>query len=319
MRSSYVYAILLLILVIPSSPAAQLTPIGQPRNSPEAVRERSEAEIERRMWNMSTLEQRMRRAARRPREMPVEPKLSDEERGRILKLRRVAIGEAEKYGSLLKQEHTGIFKIFPDLGCISKQVVKLTQECERYVPLSSSFTFRTNSYSDEVYHDIHFKDGRFSSHSFFSQGVFTVVGNEPIENIALSHPAIKFLTSFAPDTDPKSATDHARQFQTGADADGYRYSDSIGPQENVTYAMRMIAYRLENSLKPFSEETTTSEMMFLSLPFDKRVDVTVVFRVLARDENDGLTIVWKELARDDAAKIKFSKNQILKDFRPGSK
>jgi hypothetical protein len=64
-----------------------------------------------------------------------------------------------------------------------------------------------------------------------------------------------------------------------------------------------------------SNETTTDEMMFLSLAFDKRLDMIVVFRILGRDEFDGLTIVWKELKRKDAAKIKFGKREVLKDFR----
>ncbi|MEO8574318.1 MAG: hypothetical protein ABI481_10140 [Pyrinomonadaceae bacterium] len=319
MRSSYFCAVLLSVLVFCASSTAQLAPIGNSRSSSDRARDRSDAELSRRMSDMHTLERRLELATRQPKGMPVEPKLSDEQREHVLKVRRVSAANLEKYSGFLKQEHTGIFKLFPDLGCISKQVVKVTQECERYVALSSSFTFRTNSYSDEVYHDIRFTNDRLSSSSFFSQGVFTAIGDEPIENIELSHPALKFLTSLEPDVDPKLAAEHAHQFQTGVDSSGYHYADGLGPQQNVTYALRMIAYRLENSLKPLSEQTTSNEMMFLSLTFDKRLDIVVLFRVLGEDENGGLTIVWKELSRNDAAKIKFGKNQTLKDFRPEKK
>jgi len=185
--------------------------------------------------------------------------------------------------------------------------------------LSNAFVFRSNNYSDEIYHDIHYQSQRIVSDSFFSQGVFAIVGDEPIEAIDLSHPAVQYLVSIPADSDPKSATAHARAYKTGVEANGYKFTDNFTPQENATYAMRMIAYRLSNSLKPISDETTTIEKMFHSLAFDKRDDVVVLFRILGRDENAGLTIVWKELSRADAPKIKFGKNDPLKDFRPYDK
>jgi hypothetical protein len=258
----------------------------------------------------------MRALSKQPRTPAPEPQLTDEERGRVLKLRKVDPADIGKYSSFLKQQDTGIFKIFPNMGCVSKAVVSVSGECARFVPLSSSFTFRTNNYSDEVYHDIYFKDERIVSDSFFSQGIFVEVGDEPIEAIDLSHRALKYLTSFQPDADTRSATEHAKAFQSGIEASGYRYADNFAPQEKVTYAMRMIAYRIGNALKPVTEDTPMNEMMFHSLAFDKRVDVVVLFRVVRRDELSGLTIVWKELSRADAAKIKFGKTEPLKDFRP---
>lgn len=247
---------------------------------------------------------------------PPEPKLSAEDKQRVLKLRKVDPADIEKYKTLLKQEDAGIFKIFPNLGCQSKNVLRIDGECAKFVPLSSSFNFRGNSYGDEVYHDIHFQTERIICNSFFSQGVFVTIGDEPIETLDVSHPALSYLASIQPDTDPKSAKEHARAFRTGVDANGYKFTDSFAPQENATYALRMMAYRLSNSLKPISDETTMTEMMFHSLAFDKRDDVVIVFRILRRDENSGLTIVWRELSRSDAGKIKFGKNEPLKDFRP---
>jgi hypothetical protein len=296
--------------------AAQIPAPRGSSTSAERVRERNEADLQRRMWEMRHLEERLRAATEQPRMPAPEPKLSDEEKQRILKLRKVDPADIEKYKALLKQDDAGIFKIFPDLGCVSKTVVRIAPECAGFVPLSSSFTFRTNNYSDDVYHDIHYEKERIVSNSFFSQGVFVTVGDEPIEAIDLSHPAIKYLVSIAPDTDPKSAKEHARVYSTGLESAGYKFADNFVPQANATYAMRMMAYRLSNPLKPMSDETSTSEMMFHSLTFDKRVDIVVLFRVLRRDENSGLTIVWKQLSRADAGKIKFGKNEPLKDFRP---
>jgi hypothetical protein len=305
----------LLLLAFCFSAISQ-TPAPRPSTSNDRIRQREEAELQQRMWNMHHLEERLRAATAEPRTPPPEPKLSTEERQRIFRLRRIDPADIEKYKTLLKQENAGIFKIFPNLGCQSKAVIRIDGECANFVPLSSSFTFRTNNYSDEIYHDILYQNERIVSNSFFSQGVFVMLGDEPLETVDITHPALKYLLSIEPAIDPKSAKERARAFKSGVEENGYKFTDNFTPQENATYAMRMMAYRLENSLRPISNETTTMEMMFHSLAFDKRDDLIVVFRVLRRDENAGLTIVWKELSRSDAGKIKFGKNEPLKDFRP---
>jgi hypothetical protein len=280
---------------------------------------RAEGDLERRMRDMRAQEATLREATRKPRVVPPEPRLSEQERDRVLQLRRVSPLDIGKYELFLKGEKTGIVKLFPDLGCLSKNVISVAPECRRFVPMSSSFTFRTNSYSDPTYHDIHFAQDRIFSNSFFSQGIFTVIGEELIDGVGLSHPAIKYLTGVQSATDPAGAAEQAKDFQNGIDNGGFRYADHIVPQADTTYALRMIAYRLENTLRPMSDETSMTEMMFLSLAFDKRIDITVVFRILAKDELGGMTILWKEIDRKDAGKIKFGKNQALRDFRPDSK
>jgi len=268
------------------------------------------------MTDMRALDQKMRPQARPVAAVVPEPALSSEQRDRIRKLRHVASSDVRAYTTLLGQERTGIFKLFPDIGCVSKKVVMFTQECAQSVQLSSAFTFRTVSYGDDIYHDIIFKSERISSNGFFSQGIFSVIGDEPIEKLDLSHAALKYINAFQPDSDARVAAEHAQQLKKGVEFEGRHYADSIVPKKNVTYAVRLIAYRLQNAVKPLSASSTMTEMMFLSLAVDKRLDITVAFRILGRDEHGGLTIVWKELSRQDAPKIKFSKSQPLRDFKP---
>lgn len=313
MQRAKAFAIFLLLPLFCSGAAAQTTSVLRP---PTRVVDRAEVDHQRRLYEMRTLEMRSKQASRKAPVVPEEPKLSAEERSRVLKLRHVAPADVAAYSSLLNQDRTGIFKLFPDNGCRSKKVVRLAGECERSVPLSSSFTFRTVTYGDEDYHDIFFKGERISSNAFFSQGIFSIVGDEPLEKVGLSHPALRYLQAFQPDTDPKLAFEHAQKLQAGVEFEGHRYSNGISPNENVTYAVRLIAYRLENAVKPLSTTSTMNEMMFLSLAVDKRVDIIVAFRILGRDEHGGLTIVWKELSRHDAPRIKFGKSQPLRDFKP---
>ena len=282
-------------------------------------RQSSEAQLERRMADIHLLNQKLEVITRKSRQMPAEPKLSDADRQRVLQVRRVAFEDVKRHETLLSKAGTGIFKLFPDLGCVSKNVVRVAPECDQFVPMSSSFTFRTNGYSDEVYHDIYFTRDQITSNSFFSQGIFGVVGDSLIETIEKDHPSLEYLRTYEPATDPKTAVEQAKQFQKGVESNGFQYTDTITPRENVTYVMRIIAYRLDNALKPVDHETSMNEIMFHSLAFDKRQDMIVVFRLLGRDELGGYTIVWKEMDRHDAAKIKFGKGQPLRDFRPHTK
>ena len=83
---------------------------------------------------------------------------------------------------------------------------------------------------------------------------------------------------------------------------------------NVTYALRVIVYKVANSFPPISEKTTNMQLRFMSLNFDKRSDGIIAFRIVRKDELGDLTIVWKRLQKNDSLKIKFSKEEQLKDF-----
>lgn len=292
---------------------AQVGPVSDRQQ--ELQRQRNEAALERRMNDMRSLEQRLRAVNQRPIRMPLEPEFTKHEKERIKRLRQIDPVDLDKYKTFLNQDGTGIFKLFPDLHCWSKNVVRISKDCERFVPITSSFTFRGNEYIDPNYHDIYFEEGKIFSRSFFMQGIFGIIGDEPIESVTLAHAAAKFLGELPAATNPNDALQHAKRFRSGVEVSGHRFVDTITPAENTTYVFRTIAYKLENSLKPLSNETTSEEKMFLSLAFDKRQDMIVVFRILRRDDLDGLTIVWRELDRKDAAKIKFGKNQVLRDFR----
>ena len=302
-------------LLAPLLVQGQTSPAADVRRQ-EIDRQRADADLERRITDLHTLEQRMRADSRRMPPPPQEPRLTKEQREHILQLRRVSPSDLDRYGALLAQPNTGIFKLFPDTGCLSKNVIRVGGDCDKFVPLSSSFTFRTNNYGDEVYHDIRFERDQILNHSFFSQGILSSIGDADIGDVDLNNPAVKFLTDYTEDIDAKSAAEHAKQFQKGVESGGFTYSDSVAVKEDSTYILRTIAYRLENSLRPISESSTMNEMMFHSLSMDKRLDVIVVFRILGKDENGGVTIVWKELARKDAGKIKFAKGAALEDFKP---
>lgn len=142
------------------------------------------------------------------------------------------------------------------------------------------------------------------------------LGDIPIDQITLAHPGLKFLVDFHPARDTATARLSAQDFLRGHDSDGYRYASTLQVTENSTFALRMIAYKIGNSLPPISDKSTMTELRFLSLALDKRADLIVAFRIIRKDANGSITIVWKELDKKEAPKIKFAKGEVLADFKP---
>ncbi|MFN6963880.1 MAG: hypothetical protein ACK4S4_08950 [Pyrinomonadaceae bacterium] len=285
--------------------------ISTPAQSP---RDRTERDLERRMQDMRALDQVARR--RPPRSLR-QPELTRAQKEYVQTARRIETDVVQQYAALLVQPRTGVFKLFPDLRCFEDKVVRLDDECTKAVPLSSAFNFREGAYGDVDYHDIWFDRGRLVSAGFFSQGIIASLGDVPLESVGVETPAVTTLVSVRPETTASAAAAAARRFRDGVDAGGILLADSVEPQAGRTYAIRLIAYRLSNSLPPVDRQTSETELMLHSLAFDKRLDIVVAFRVVRRDsETGGLTIVWRELARHDADKLRFGKGELMADFKP---
>jgi len=278
---------------------------------------RNEADLERRMRAMRQLESKMAALSKLDSRIVGHiPRLDKNARERVLKLRRIDAADQLKYSEFLKADRTGIFRLFPDFDCVTDNYIRIDGPCAEFVPESSSFSFRTKNYADKFYHDVGYNADEIVSNAFFSQGILVSLGNVPIEQVDLTHAGLKFLTTFQPDLQPAGARGTATQLVGGIDSGGYRYTRSVKAVENSTYALRMVAYKIANSLPPYSQNTTMAELRFHSLGFDKRADLIVVFRIVRKDADGSATVLWKELDRADAPKIKFAKGEALADFKP---
>jgi len=277
---------------------------------------RNEADLDRRMRAMRQLENKMRALSELDsRVIGNVPTLDKRSRDRVKAARVIDPADQAKYAEFLRADNTGIFRLFPDFDCVTYNYIRIDGECANFVPESSSYSFRRDKYVDKFYQDIGFSSGEFTGIGFFSQTIFSALGDVPLEQVDLTHKGLKFLAELQPDIEPAAARKTASIFLNGVETSGHKYSQNLKPADNTTYAMRSIAYKLGNSLSPYSERTTTDELKFHNLSFDKRADVIVVFRVVRRDAAGDLTILWKELARKDAPKIKFAKGEPLADLR----
>ncbi|MDQ6789014.1 MAG: hypothetical protein M3033_19600 [Acidobacteriota bacterium] len=244
--------------------------------------------------------------------------LTKEERAKIKAILAPDAEDTRKYKDFLRQKNTGLFRLFPDLDCeVEKNVIRADGNCADLIPGSWNYSFRRKNYSTLDFLDVQFKDGNLISKGFISQGILVRLGDVALENILPADSGVKFLLDFKPEARIREAKKQFLQISRGIEAGGYKYTNSLKAETNVTYALRVIAYR--NEQKTFSRLTPDNvnldDLKFLSLEGDKRIDLTVVFRIVRQDENGSLTILWKELNRQESPKLVFAKNEKLSDIK----
>lgn len=276
---------------------------------------RNERNLEDRMADMRTLEARMRIRSQLDKMPTGPPRLTPAMVEHIKKRRRVEQTIFQTYSQFLKLDRTGIFRIFPYKDCFTANVVRIDAGCEDFVAESSGFSFRSKGYADRNYHDLFYENDRLSSFDFFSQGLFVVLGDVPIEAVDKTHAAFAALAGYDAHLSTDEAIQNARHFANGKVLAGYDVKDVLLPKAGSTYLFRHVAYKIGNSVPPLSKSSTLLQLKFLSLSFDERDDVIVVFKIANMDDDGALTIVWRELSREDAPKLKFPKGRPLTDLR----
>ena len=116
------------------------------------------------------------------------------------------------------------------------------------------------------------------------------LGDVPINKIGLMDSGLRFLVNFEPERDYVAVRKQTGLFATGIKSDDYTYSSKAEAKLNTTYALRVIAYNVDDFRAQF-------------LASDKRADMIAAFRIIRIDANGGATIVWKRLSIDSAPKL----------------
>lgn len=101
-------------------------------------------------------------------------------------------------------------------------------------------------------------------------GFLTNVGNTPIDQVELDHPALQYLVSYLPPTVEANARAEYQRAGTGFSVGSYYYRGALPANSGATYALRSINYG--------------------------QSDVLVVFRIVRIDTDGSVILVWKKLA-----------------------
>lgn len=238
--------------------------------------------------------------------LPVPVKLNKEQKKRLAPDER----DFAAYAQFLTQPNTGLLKIFPDAGCEENaHILRADDLCLNSIPNSAFYSFRRNRHTAEALSDIRYKDGVFISDGILSQGIMTVLGDVPLENISLASEGMKFLTDYKPEPQSREALTQFAKITRGVKAGEYIYRNAQPAIENTTYTLRVIAYRAK-LYQPFNGH------LLDVLEGDKRTDLTLAFRVVRKDADGSLLLLWKELARRESPKAVFPKGNKNNPIKP---
>jgi hypothetical protein len=220
--------------------------------------------------------------------------------------------DLEKYKDFLKSSKTGLFRLFPDFDCEFKGVIRFDGNCANFIPGSWSYSFRTKTYPGQDFFDLRFSNEDLVADGFLAQEILVPLGDVLLEKTALTSAGMKFLNEFKPELQSQEMKKQFNQIANVVEADGFRYAKRVKAVENVTYAIRIIAYHPENNIASrFAEGMNRESSRFLEDV--KRLDLTLAFRIIRKDADGSISVLWKELKRQNAPKIIFQKTDKLSD------
>jgi hypothetical protein len=229
--------------------------------------------------------------------------------------------DSAKYAAFLKQSKTGLFRLFRFQDCETKNLIRVDGECRDYIPNSGLYSFRAKNYSETAFFDLKWRDEILVSGSTLSLGILTSLGDVPVEQISLASDGMKFLADLKPATEQAECVKQMAQFVQGLESGGYAYASRIKIEENKTYGLRVVAYRMPNGVKlELVSEDVRRFPYGDSYPLntaDIRDDVVIAFRIVRRSA-DNVSILWKELRRTDAPKMVFPKDVKIVTVKPKS-
>lgn len=246
-------------------------------------------------------------------------RLTAKEKKKLEALRAPNPEDLAAYKDFLAQPHTGIVRLLPGYNCESKYVVRVGGNCENMVPGSSFHRFR----EDAISGDILFMDNTLFAEGFFANSIMTGLGNISLNDVTLTTGGMKFLNDFSPSSELNGIKKQYAEISKGVILENYAYSNRLLAVPDMTYALRIVAYRNGNNvIKRINRDLLigngspdSQNYLFLGLKDDVRIDLTVGFRIIRKDPDGSITLIWKELSRKEAPEIVFPDDVELMDFK----
>jgi hypothetical protein len=228
---------------------------------------------------------------------PFKPKQNKEQKQKL----QPNPNDLNKYAEFLRQSKTGLIRLYPDLECESAYILRADEVCAESIPGSSNYSFREREYTSDFLADIRLKSKFFVTDGVLTQSFLVSLGNVSLENLLINSEGMKFLTEFMPESENREAIKQYNQLSKGIKIGKYEYRKIVIVAENTTYAMRLIAYKANLF-------TIYRGWRYNVLEGDNRIDLTIGFRVVRKDEDGSITLLWKELDRKKSVSLKVSKS-----------
>ena len=227
---------------------------------------------------------------------PFKPKPNKEQEQKLLP----NSSDVSKYAEFLKTDRTGLIRLFPELDCESKYILRADEVCAESIPGSSNYSFRKKEYTNDFLSDIRLKGRLFIADGVLTQSFFVNLGDISLENVSLNSEGMEFVSKFDPEPENRGAMKQYFDLSNGIRIGKYEYRKVAVAYENTTYAMRAVAYKA-------SIYRNYRGWVYDVLNGDKRIDIIVAFRVIRKASDGSYTLLWKELDRKKSIKLKVSK------------
>lgn len=231
---------------------------------------------------------------------PVRRKATDRQKKKL----EPSAADLSRYAEFLSRPKTGIIRLLPDLGCEENpNVIRADRKCLEAIPESAFYSFREREHTAEYLSDIRLKNNHFITDGILSQGFLVRLGDIGLEEVSLESEALRFMQNYPVEPTDAEARKQFTRIARGVTSGEFLYRKAFPVAENTTYALRVVAFR-GNVYRTFRG------YRYNLLGGDKRIDITVAFRVVGRNAADGgVTLLWKELDRRDAPKFQFPKRK----------
>lgn len=193
----------------------------------------------------------------------------------------------DQYGDFLKSKKAGLARLFIDKGCDQGKTVTVQEleRCAGVVPVKGdgsfySFIFRANEAGGSFWWDIHFDKDKFVVGNDRIQSIIAELGDIDLEDARKSK-ALKFLDKFEMKKTLAEIKEQRSILEKGIENDGFTYSNNVPVKINQTYILRTVAYLHPEIPAYYHWETG--------------FDLTIAFKVVAREADGSLILLWKEL------------------------
>jgi hypothetical protein len=218
-------------------------------------------------------------------------------------------GSAEdqsNYANFLKQSDTGLFRLLPKVDYETSLTVS-AQTPERSIPIRGGgayYSFAKKTHIFGPWSDICLLEKiLLTKVTNQSLGLFTALGDVPLESVSLQSPGVDFLHKMTVPTLIPEASAQAKRNAAGFEVGEFSYRSAVRALPNMTYVLRSVAYKRPSYLIiiPGTSSTVTSANTY------QGADLIVAFRIVRQEEDGAVTILWKRLKKASAPELKRKK------------
>ncbi len=226
-----------------------------------------------------------------------------------------------RFMDFLKQANTGIIRLLPQ-GKLEASYTVSADDPQSALPIMGGgayYSFAKKTHAFGIWSDICLRENVFyTSITEQSFGLFTALGDLPIESVTLQNSRVDFLRKIVLPTVGSEAVAMRKRNAEGFKIGNITYGSAFRAMHNLTYVLRSITYKQPdylykfNSLKEGLEtrsarDTNVALIPSISQPVYQGADVLLAFRVIRQDDDQGVTILWKRLKKSSAPELKREK------------